>query len=83
MWLCVGVVFEDHNKKFVPGDKRTATIGFDARLERIYDAEMGYDVKKQYAVYSGKKATGNGRTVLSSIWRRRRKHKRKHTLLAC
>ena len=60
MWLCVGVVFGDHNTEFAPGDKRTASIGFDARTGRIYDADIKYS--------NGKKATGNGRSVLFLIW---------------
>ena len=59
MWLCVGVVFGDHNTEFAPGDKRTASIGFDARTGRIYDADTKYS--------NGKKATGNGRSVLSFL----------------
>ena len=55
MWLCVGVVFEDHSTKSAPGDKRTATIGFDARAKRIYDADTKYS--------KGKKATGNSLLV--------------------
>ena len=60
MWLCVGVVFRDHNTEFAPGDKRTASIGFDARAGRIYDADTKYS--------NGKKATGKGRSVLFLIW---------------
>ena len=52
MWLCVGGAFQDHNMEL--------EIGFDARVEKIYDADTRYP--------EGKKATGNGRSVLFLIW---------------
>ena len=52
MWLRVGGVFGDLNSELA--------VGLDARKKIIYDADETYP--------EGKKATGNGRSVLLSIW---------------